>query len=94
MVTNSTPPPALLLRRLSNMPAEALLGTVLKIDAAVTGVNGIAYLAAADLLEAPLGISPELLRPLGASLVVFAGMVWHVATRRPIRRGRWDWSSP
>ncbi len=85
MVTNSTAAPAALRRRLSNMPAEALLSTVLKIDAAVTGVNGLAYLVAADLLEAPLGLSPALLRPLGASLLVFAGMVRHVATRRPIR---------
>jgi hypothetical protein len=85
MVTNSTATPAPLLRRLSNMPAEALLSTVLKIDAAVTGINGLAYLVVADLLEAPLGVSPAVLRPLGASLLVFAGVVWQVASRRPIR---------
>jgi hypothetical protein len=84
MATNSTAPPVTLLRRPLNMPAETLLATVLKIDAVVSGANGLAYLVAADVLDSPLGISGGLLRSLGVTLLVFAGAVYHVGTRRPI----------
>jgi hypothetical protein len=70
--------------RLSN-PA-GLLRLALELDAVVTGVNGVAYLALAGPLEDLLGVSPDLLRPLGAFLVVFAIAVGWVATRPAIPR--------
>jgi hypothetical protein len=62
------------------------LRLVLKLDAVVTGVNGIAYLALAGPLEDLLGVSPELMRPVGAFLVLFAAAVWFVATRPVVPR--------
>jgi hypothetical protein len=57
------------------------LRLILKLDAVVTGVNGMAYLLLADPLEDLLGLSPDLMRPIGAFLVVFAAAVWLVASR-------------
>ena len=62
------------------------LRLILKLDAVVTGVNGIAYLALANPLEDLLGVTPELTRPLGAFLVLFAATVWFVATRPVVPR--------
>jgi hypothetical protein len=59
---------------------------ILKLDAVVTGVNGIAYLLLANPLEDLLGVAPELTRPIGAFLVLFAAGVWVVATRPPVPR--------
>jgi hypothetical protein len=57
------------------------LRLILKLDAVITGVNGMAYLLLADPLEDLLGLSPDLMRPIGAFLVVFAAAVWLVASR-------------
>jgi hypothetical protein len=57
------------------------LRLILKLDAVVTGVNGVAYLLLADPLEDLLGLPPALMRPIGAFLVLFAAAVWFVATR-------------
>jgi hypothetical protein len=57
------------------------LRLALRLDAIVTGANGLAYLAAANLLDGPLGISAGVLRPIGAFLVVFAAAVWSVSSR-------------
>jgi hypothetical protein len=65
---------------------EALLRLVLKLDALVTGANGMAYLAAAGPLEDLLGIDPAVQRPIGAFLLLFAAGVWLVATRPSIPR--------
>lgn len=65
---------------------EALLRLVLKVDALVTGANGVAYLAAAGPLEELLGIEPAVQRPIGAFLLLFAAGVWLVATRPSIPR--------
>ena len=62
------------------------LRLILKLDAVVTGVNGIAYLALANPLEDLLGVAPELTRPVGAFLVLFAAAVWFVATRPVVPR--------
>ena len=62
------------------------LRLILKLDAVVTGVNGIAYLALAGPLEDLLGVAPELTRPIGAFLVLFAAAVWFVATRPVVPR--------
>jgi hypothetical protein len=62
------------------------LRLILKLDAVITGVNGVAYLLLADPLEDLLGLSPTLMRPIGAFLVLFAAAVWLVATRPAIAR--------
>ena len=55
------------------------LRTALKLDAIVTGANGAAYLVAAGPLEDLLGLSPALLRGIGAFLLLFSAAVWTVA---------------
>jgi hypothetical protein len=62
------------------------LRLILKLDAVVTGVNGIAYLALANPLEDLLGVAPALTRPIDAFLVLFAAAVWIVATRPVVPR--------
>jgi hypothetical protein len=57
------------------------LRTALKLDAIVTGANGAAYLVAAGPLEDLLGLSPALLRGIGAFLLLFSATVWIVASR-------------
>ncbi len=57
------------------------LRTALKLDAVVTGANGAAYLVAAGPLEDLLGLSPALLRGIGAFLLLFAAVVWTVGSR-------------
>ncbi len=88
MPTNSTATSVTPGRQPSDQSTGERLHTVMTIDAVVSGVNGLAYLVAADLLDSPLGLSAALLRPLGASLVVFAGAVYFVGAHRPIRRNR------
>ena len=61
-----------------------LLRPALLLDAAVTGVNGAAYLLAAPLLDDILGLSSGLLRGVGAFLVAFAAAVWLTARARPV----------
>jgi hypothetical protein len=73
--------------RLSELSRDGLLRVVLKVDAAVTGVNGVAYLAAAEPLEDLLGVQAGLLRGLGAFLVVFAVLVAVVASRAKVPQG-------
>ncbi|HLM08676.1 MAG TPA: hypothetical protein VK307_03135 [Thermoleophilaceae bacterium] len=63
-----------------------LLRAALKLDAVLSGANGVAYLALAaplaDLFEVPAGF----LRAVGAVLVVFAAAVWLTAAKeRPAR---------
>jgi hypothetical protein len=72
--------------RVAALPRETLLRLVLKLDAVVTGANGVAYLAAAEPLEDLLGVSAGLMRPVGAFLLLFAAAVWVVSTRRVIPR--------
>ena len=61
---------------------RSLLRPALILDAAVTGVNGVAYLAAAGPLEDLLGLPASWLRTAGVVLVAFALFVALVA-RRP-----------
>ena len=62
-----------------------LLRFALKLDAVVSGANGVAYLAAAGLLDSPLGVDADVLRPLGAFLLLYAAAIWFLATRAEIR---------
>jgi hypothetical protein len=72
---------------LAAMTRRVTLRGALLLDAAVTGANGAAYLLAAGPLGDLLGLSPTLLRLLGAVLVAFALAVWLTATRAAVPRG-------
>ncbi|RBY88756.1 hypothetical protein [Blastococcus sp. TF02A-26] len=58
-----------------------LLRLALRLDAAVTGANGAAYLLAAPLLHDLLGAPPGTLRGLGAFLLAYGVAVALVAAR-------------
>jgi hypothetical protein len=73
--------------RLTEMPREALLRLALRLDAVITGANGVAYLALANPLEDLLGLDPALTRSIGAFLVLFAAAVWFTATRPAVSKG-------
>jgi hypothetical protein len=66
--------------------AAWLLRLVLKADAAVTGANGVAYVAAAPLLDGWLGVPAGFLVAVGAFLVVYSGLVLRLATRPAVPR--------
>ena len=72
--------------RITALRGNALTRVALKLDAVVTGANGAAYLAAAGLLDGPLGLPEGFLRATGAFLIVFAACVWFTATRPNINR--------
>jgi hypothetical protein len=63
------------------LAGPGLLRRALRLDALVSGANGVAYLAAAgplgDLLSMPTGV----LRAVGGFLVVFAVAVWATSSR-------------
>ncbi|MFD9861277.1 hypothetical protein [Streptomyces alboflavus] len=65
---------------------DSLARLSLKLDAAVTGSNGLAYLALAQLLDSFLGVEAALLHPLGAFLLLYAAAVQFTATRPRINR--------
>jgi hypothetical protein len=73
---------------ISGAPAAStsFLRGALKLDAVVSGVNGVAYLVAAEPLEDLLGLDAALLRAVGAFLVVYAAFVWITGTRARIPR--------
>jgi hypothetical protein len=73
--------------RLAEQPRTALLRLALKVDAIITGANGVVYVAAANPLEDVLGVEPALTRSIGAFLVLFAAAVWLVARRPTVPRG-------
>lgn len=58
----------------------------LKLDAVVTGLNGIAYLALATILDPFFGITSGVQYPVGAFLALYALGVLAVGTRREISR--------
>ncbi|MFG1948958.1 hypothetical protein [Nonomuraea sp. NPDC048826] len=60
------------------------LRLVLAVDAAVTGVNGLAYLAAAGLLSELLGPGAGPLRGIGIFLIGYAIAVGLLAGRRQV----------
>jgi hypothetical protein len=65
-------------------PGRSLLRPAFVLDAAVTGMCGVAYLAAAGPLEDLLGLPASWLRIAGAVLVAFAALV-ALASRQPSR---------
>jgi hypothetical protein len=62
-------------------PRAGLLRFALTADAAVTGVNAVAYIAGAVVLDSVLGVPAGLLLALGAFLAAYATFVGFVATR-------------
>ncbi|WP_228001092.1 hypothetical protein [Nocardia australiensis] len=52
-------------------PGQRLLRTSLRLDAVVTGVNGLAYLALSGPLESLLGLDTEIGIPIGIFLTVY-----------------------
>jgi hypothetical protein len=52
-------------------PGPTLLRTSLRLDAVVTGVNGIAYLALAGPLESLLGLDSNIGIPIGIFLTLY-----------------------
>ncbi|MDR7087873.1 nitrate reductase NapE component [Aeromicrobium panaciterrae] len=63
------------------------LKSVLLLDAAVTGTNGLAYVAGFGFLDSWLGLSSTHLLLIGAFLVGCSAILATIATRRPIPRG-------
>jgi hypothetical protein len=57
-----------------------LLRVALKLDAAVTAVNGFVYLAGFALLDSVLGVPQALLIGVGAFLLVYAAFVRRLAS--------------
>lgn len=86
MTSTSTAPS----RRPVSRPRWDLLRTGLLLDAAVTGLNGIGYLAAAGVLAPVLGLPTGWLYPAGAFLLAYAVAVVALGTRSRIPRvGAW-----
>ncbi|GAB7189649.1 hypothetical protein NUM3379_03550 [Kineococcus sp. NUM-3379] len=67
--------------------ASPLLRPLLCADAAVTGLNAAAYLAAAPLLAGVLGLPGGALRAAGAFLLTYALAVLYLGTRARPPRG-------
>ena len=82
MTTSTTIQPTSAARRRAPLGLRAALG----VDAAITGVNGIAYLALAGPLADLFDLSAALLRVQGAVLLAFAIAVAVIATRRTVSR--------
>ena len=72
------------LAMVGSLRGRELLQAVMRVDAAVTGANGVGYLALAGPLSDLLGLSSPLLRGVGAFLVVFAAFVAVAGMRQPL----------
>ncbi len=71
--------------RVTALPRGQVLRLALRLDAVVTAVCGVAYLALAGPLAGLIDLSPGFLRAIGAFLIVFAVAVWLIALRpRPL----------
>lgn len=66
---------------------DRFLRLALKLDAVVTAVNGVAYLAASSVLSDLFDISTGVLRGVGVFLLLFGIGVWMVGTRPAVSRG-------
>ena len=62
------------------------LRNVLQLDAALTGANGLAYVAGFAALDSLLGPSPAVIAGLGVFMLVYAGTAAWFGTRRPVSR--------
>lgn len=66
---------------------RSLIAKVWLLDAGVSGLNGVAYLAGATLLDGLLGPSVLTLRLLGVFLLAWAGVLAWIGTRDPVPTG-------
>ncbi|MFI5801962.1 hypothetical protein [Streptomyces sp. NPDC051561] len=66
--------------------ADGLARLTLKLDAAVTGLNGLAYLGLATVLDSFFGVAAAVQYPVGAFLLLYALGVLVVGTRKEISR--------
>lgn len=66
---------------------DRLLRLVLKLDAVVTAVNGVAYLALTGVLNDLFGYPTSVQYEAGAFLLVYGIAVWVTATRLVVSRG-------
>ena len=73
-------------RRADALVGDGLLRIALKLDAAVTGANGVAYLALAAPLSDLFGLDASFLRATGAFLILFAAFVFAVSRQQAIGR--------
>lgn len=62
------------------------LRNVLLLDAVLTGVNGLAYVAAAAALGTLLGPSTAVIVGLGVFMLAYAAVAAWLGTRRPVSR--------
>jgi hypothetical protein len=62
------------------------LRNVLLLDAVLTGVNGLAYVAGVAVLDTLLGPSPAVLVGLGVFMLAYAATAAVLGTRRPVSR--------
>ncbi|WP_433662917.1 hypothetical protein ACQPW1_12695 [Nocardia sp. CA-128927] len=65
-------------------PGPQLLRLSLRLDAVVTGVNGLAYLALAKPLESLLGLDTGIGIPIGIFLTLYGVAVAIIGTRQSI----------
>ncbi len=66
--------------------SDKFLRLALKLDAIVTGLNGLAYLVAAPVIGDLFDMSTGLLRGIGIFLTVFGVAVWVIGTRPNVSR--------
>ncbi|MER7127661.1 hypothetical protein [Streptosporangium saharense] len=64
-----------------------LLRLALRLDAVVTGVNGVAYLLLAGPVSDLLGLAVPLQRGVGVFLLVYGVAVWLLAMPKTVNRG-------
>jgi hypothetical protein len=62
------------------------LRNVLLLDAVLTGVNGLAYVALASALDSLLGPSPAVILGLGVFMLAYAAIAAVLGTRRQVSR--------
>ncbi|KAB2591790.1 hypothetical protein F5983_15110 [Streptomyces arboris] len=64
--------------------SEGFARMALKLDAVATGLNGIAYLALATVLDSFFGVTTAVQYPVGAFLLLYALGVLAIGTRKEI----------
>lgn len=65
---------------------STFLRTVIAADAAACGVMGAAFAFDAGWLEGPLGLSPDLMQPIGWFLLPYAALLAWMASRPDLPR--------
>jgi hypothetical protein len=72
--------------RLAALPGEVAVRLALRLDAVISGANGVVYLAIPGALDSALGVDAGVIRGFGAFFVVSAATVWAISSREPINR--------